>query len=845
MKSITKYNIIRSLVSILVIALFWGYAIFHYNMHETQLERRKLDESIKTFWQLLDAKGTNFRVVDGKLLAGDYRINGNFELPDKIQEIFGGVATIFMGDERVSTNVLNAEGKRAVGTKLVGPAHEAVFKQGMPYRGEARILGVNYLTAYDPIRDSTGKIIGVLFVGSKKSELLSSLYELQLHLTLILAIVVVVFLGSMVLLGRSLRRVEEANANQILFMQTLLDTIPTPIFYKDLDCRYLGCNKAFEAYVGFSQEELIGKTPHQLWPSDLADSYRQQDLALLGNPGMQVYEAAVRYADGSQREVIFNKATFKGRAGNVAGLVGVIVDITERKRAEDALAFQNVLLSAQQEASIDGILVVDENARILSFNRRFVEVWGVPTELIDADEDEPVLAYNASQTADPERFLEKVRYLYEHKEETSRDEIPLVDGRTLDRYSVPLLGPDGHYYGRLWSFRDITERKQTEDKIRSAYQQLQDIINFLPDATFVIDKQKRVIAWNRAIEKLTGLSREEVIGKGDYIYSTPFYNERRPILIDLIDEDVEVVKNKYSYIHIEGRTLFAETYIPAFRNGNDCYLWGTATPLFDSQGNHTGAIESIRDISDYKLAEADKVRLEMQLDHARLMQTFIARLGHDLRTPLTPLFIMLPLIRKQFSDPALVRKVDMCIICAETIKHLSDKARTLKMLSFQVNPHEMEVVSLAALVDQACDGHAKSISHKRLSCRNTVEPAIVVHVIPAQFVELFSQLIVNAIQFSPDKGAIIISAERSDKSLQISVKDEGVGLESSHIDHIFDEFFKADESRHDLGANGLGLTICKRIVQNHHGRIWAESAGIGTGTTIRISLNEQNIQCIQ
>ena len=105
------------------------------------------------FWQLLRHKGSEFSIVDGKLLAGTYQINGNFELPDKVQAIFGGVATIFMGDVRVTTNELNATGQRAIGTRLTGPAYDAVFRQGKPYRGEAPILGAPYLTAYDPIKD--------------------------------------------------------------------------------------------------------------------------------------------------------------------------------------------------------------------------------------------------------------------------------------------------------------------------------------------------------------------------------------------------------------------------------------------------------------------------------------------------------------------------------------------------------------------------------------------------------------------------------------------------------------------------------------------------------------------
>jgi len=109
------------------------------------------ESRLQTFWHLLRDKGVDFSVLDGELRVGEYVTNNNFELPDKIQEIFGGTATIFMGDTRVSTNVLKDDGSRALGTKLQGAAYNTVFNEGRSYRGETEILGIPYYTAYDPI----------------------------------------------------------------------------------------------------------------------------------------------------------------------------------------------------------------------------------------------------------------------------------------------------------------------------------------------------------------------------------------------------------------------------------------------------------------------------------------------------------------------------------------------------------------------------------------------------------------------------------------------------------------------------------------------------------------------
>lgn len=138
----------------------------------------------------------------------------------------------------------------------------------------------------------------------------------------------------------------------------------------------------------------------------------------------------------------------------------------EQKQAEAELRFRNILLSTQQEVSIDGILVVDEACRMLSYNRNFIDMWGLPPEAIDSESDEGALQSLLGKLVDPEEHLRKVKYLQERKDEKSRDEMALIDGRTIDRYSAPMFGADGRYHGRVWFFRDITDRKRAEEEIK-------------------------------------------------------------------------------------------------------------------------------------------------------------------------------------------------------------------------------------------------------------------------------------------------------------------------------------------------------------------------------------------
>jgi PAS domain S-box-containing protein len=140
-------------------------------------------------------------------------------------------------------------------------------------------------------------------------------------------------------------------------------------------------------------------------------------------------------------------------------------------------------------------------------------------------------------------------------------------------------------------------------ELQLPHQQSLDIIEFLPDATFVIDGKSRVIAWNRAMEEMTGLEKREILGKGDYLYAIPFYGEPRPILIDLVVGNEGDSQDAYNFVERHGRDLYAETYAPRLYGGKGAHLWGKASPLFDTSGKLTGAIESIRDITQRKIAE--------------------------------------------------------------------------------------------------------------------------------------------------------------------------------------------------------------------------------------------------
>ena len=143
----------------------------------------------------------------------------------------------------------------------------------------------------------------------------------------------------------------------------------------------------------------------------------------------------------------------------------------------------------------------------------------------------------------------------------------------------------------------------SEAAIKESEHRLTDIINFLPDATLVIDKEGKIISWNKTMEEMTGVAADTMLGKGDYEYSIPFYGDRRPILIDLVFDESEEIKKKYPFIQKEGDKFFSEIFIQRLFGGKGAYLWFIVAPLYNTSGRVTGAIETIRDITSRKLAE--------------------------------------------------------------------------------------------------------------------------------------------------------------------------------------------------------------------------------------------------
>jgi len=217
---------------------------------------------------------------------------------------------------------------------------------------------------------------------------------------------------------------------------------------------------------------------------------------------------------------------------------------------------------------------------------------------------------------------------------------------------------------------------------------------------------------------------------------------------------------------------------------------------------------------------------------------FIDNLSHDLGTPLTPLITLLPAIKNEVSDPKLKELVDTCIRNAEYIRRVVNNTRKLAEVSS--TDFLLKKESLFDIVNELQKKYEVIFNSCNIKVENNISKDVFIKTEKSKLMDLFDHISSNAVNSMPDGGTLTFESKTIQRNnetfIQISVSDTGVGLTREQTDHLFDEFYKVDDSRHKLDSTGLGLTICKNIVEKHGGKIWADSHGEGTGTTIHFSL---------
>jgi PAS domain S-box-containing protein len=283
--------------------------------------------------------------------------------------------------------------------------------------------------------------------------------------------------------------------------------------------------------------------------------------------------------------------------GDTAGEIVQMADVEHRGVVEGPKVGQihTDLYGLFFEEAPDGMLAADPRGRLMDVNRRAVELTGYAREELTGMAMEDLL--DLGNLARNGLGIDDSRAGASVLKETS---LLRKDGSMLPVEVSTRMLPDGCC---LVTVRDTSPLVQTKSARTQLQQQLFNIVEYLPNATLAVDRDKRIIAWNQACEVMTGVSKEAMLGRSDHAYAEPFHGERRPILLDLLDQPSTEVEAGYKYVKRSGNAIYGESFAPLLRGGQGADLWGVAVPLFDEEGRRSGTIEVLQDVTEIRQFE--------------------------------------------------------------------------------------------------------------------------------------------------------------------------------------------------------------------------------------------------
>jgi two-component system sensor histidine kinase/response regulator len=605
----------------------------------------------------------------------------------------------------------------------------------------------------------------------------------------------------------------------------------------------------------WNDPEIVGKTIFNVYPKEHARRYSMAIKRIIDKQ-IGIVEDIESLINNRPMWFRISMSPLRNPEGTVNRLVLNAWDITERKQAEEELQFRNVLLSTQQETSIDAILVVDEKTRILSYNRRFIEMMGIPEKLIEARVDEPILQYMTTCVADPQTFLQRVQYLYEHRQETSQDELVLVDGRVLDRYSAPMFGADQRYFGRIWYFRDITERKraeaellnhrdhleelvkertaklaESEASLRKYFEEISDLYHNAPCGYQSVDQDGIFLRMNDTELNWLGYTQDEIIGKkklGDilapdsqvrFLKEFPAFKERG----SLQNVEVELIRKN-------------GTMLPVLIN---------ATALFDGNGSFIMSRETLLDNTERIRADkALREGKEAAESANRAKSTFLANMSHEIRTPMNAILGFTQLmLREPGLNPSQEQRLNIINRSGEHLLELiNDILETSKIEAdrITINPTPIDLHALIHDLEMMFKGRT---DEKNLQFMIELSPNLPQFVIAdgSKLRQIFINLLGNAVKFT-DQGSIIWRIQSVRKSsdqlyLQSEVEDTGPGIAPEELGLLFQVFGQTSTGLKVGGGTGLGLAISSKYAQMMGGTLSViSSEGKGSNFLLEVEI---------
>jgi PAS domain S-box-containing protein len=522
------------------------------------------------------------------------------------------------------------------------------------------------------------------------------------------------------------------------------------------------------------------------------------------------------------------------RSGNdeISKLADAFNSMTSSLRSQQETIRSNVsILTTTLESTADGILVVENDGKITIYNNRFIEIWKIPTDILATKDDQLLLEKALSQLKEPQQFLEKVMYLYEHPDEISRDILFFKDSRVIDRYSQPQT-LDGNIVGRVWSFRDITDYHNSEKELSNKKEFADSLVNTAQVIILLLDMEGRVVFINRFTEELTGHTLSAVEGR-EWIstFCPEQYRLTSRELFQQAMENPSGTSMESPVLNQKGEIREVEWY---------------SKPMQSQGQGQTGVLAIGQDITDRKAVERKleqhQQHLEelitkrtIQLEHAkeeaetanRAKSAFLANMSHEIRTPMNGIIGMSELALKTDLSDKQRNYIEKSHSSSKLLLGVINDILDFSKIEADKLQMEEIIFNLNVVVDNMVNLIKLKAKEKHIDILIKINPDVPRELIgaPLRLSQVLINLGNNAVKFSHAGGSVslkitVIEENETEAVLHFSLQDEGIGMSSEQQEKLFKPFSQADSSTtRNYGGTGLGLIISKKIIQLMDGDI--------------------------
>jgi PAS domain S-box-containing protein len=591
------------------------------------------------------------------------------------------------------------------------------------------------------------------------------------------------------------------NALDLFALKAIFEHLDDAIITHDLNQTILNCNPAAEEIFGWNSEDILGQPIHKLIPEDLYDEQNELFQRLLAGEKI-VHFRTYRLTSNQQIfPVAITISPVKNELGIIIGASHIIRNASSEKNAEEKQGVLAAIIDDSEDAIISKTL------------EGYITSWNSGAEQIFGYHPKEVIGKHISILIPPDRIGEEDRILSNIRQGNKIEHFEtfrLSKAGALIPISLtvsPVKDKQGQIIGISKIARNIQHKKLAEEKQAV----LAAIVENSDDAIISKTLQGIITSWNKGAERIFGHHEKDVLGKHISIIIPP----------DRMDEEANIISN----IKI-GVTVHHFQTVRLTKFGKPVDISLTVSPIRDVNGTITGASKIARDISNERAAQAAIKELSKKKDE------FIAMASHELKTPLTSMSGYLQLLAKRVTEPnkAFVEKVLLQLGKLNAlINDLFDISKIQAgKLQFSFEEVNMELL-ISDIIEPLKEANPQYHFQIQPECGITIEGD------KMRLEQVMSNLVANAIKYSPEGGTIELGVENRNDHILVCVKDQGIGIDAESLQHIFSQFYRAQTVDKAISGLGLGLYITKEIIERHGGSIWVESE-VGKGSLFTFSL---------